>query len=334
MAAPHVVDFNAIGAAYPWLSPLTNAFRIIVGLDAVPLSWLGTLAGALILVVTFDRAFRTKSSQARQRPSLRAYVQDLSVIFIQVALFGLLSRLHLPTSWQDLAPGLGSALRALAGVSGSPAAGPVVIAVFLVVVFLVGNLFTYLAHRLMHAVPCLWELHKFHHSAESLGVFSGFREHPAAAMVNGLTVVLGTTVVAIPFLVFYPGLASSPELFASGLLGFVAFKGLFLLTHFHRPISYGIFDAVIVSPAIHAIHHSKDPRHFNRNFGANITLWDRVFGTFHRPTGQDLEHLAYGLHESEGGTAGKFLPLRYLYLSTTWRALKAAWPFRAARALA
>lgn len=333
MAAPTMVDFNAFGVAYPWLSPFSHAIRVVVGMGAIPLSWLVSLIAALVLVVTFDRAFRTKSAQARQAPSLRAYVQDLSVILVQVALFGLLAPLHLPTSWQELAPGWSAVLRELGGIDGRFTAGPAVIAAFLLAVFLVGNLFTYLIHRLMHAVPCLWELHKFHHSAKSLGVFSGFREHPLAILLNGLAVVLVTTFVAIPFLVFYPGLASSPDLFASGLVGFVAFKGLFLLTHYHRPISYGIFDAVIVSPAVHAIHHSKDRRHFNCNFGANITLWDKVFGTFHRPTEQELEGLAYGLEDSEDSDSGGYLPLRYLYLSTTWRALKAAWPTRAAKVM-
>lgn len=325
MVAPAVLDFHAYGAAYPWLAPFFNALSLIVGLSVVPLSWLVSLVAALLLVVTHDRVFNSKSAHARQKVSVRAYVQDLAILFVQSLLFSMLAHWHLPASWQDLAPVWSGALRDLGGVraDATPSAG--VIAAFLLVVFLVGNLFTYLAHRLMHAVPCLWELHKFHHSAPSLSVFSGFREHPLAVLLSGLTVVLATTLVAVPFLVLYPGLASSPDLFTGGLLGFVAFKALFLLTHFHRPISYGMLDAVFVSPAVHSIHHSNDPRHFNRNFGANITLWDRIFGTFHPPTPQELQTLAYGLGPSEQADVRGYVPLRYLYLSTTWRAMRAAW---------
>jgi sterol desaturase/sphingolipid hydroxylase (fatty acid hydroxylase superfamily) len=42
-------------------------------------------------------------------------------------------------------------------------------------------------------------------------------------------------------------------------------------------------EAVFVTPRIHHIHHSKDPRHHGRNFGGLFIVWDRMFGTFVDP---------------------------------------------------
>jgi sterol desaturase/sphingolipid hydroxylase (fatty acid hydroxylase superfamily) len=50
------------------------------------------------------------------------------------------------------------------------------------------------------------------------------------------------------------------------------------LRHSHVPISYGRFiEKWFISPKQHQIHHSK--KHFNKNYGGYIAIWDRVFGT-------------------------------------------------------
>jgi len=37
---------------------------------------------------------------------------------------------------------------------------------------------------------------------------------------------------------------------------------------------------VIVTPAMHRVHHSFHPSETNSNFGFNLTWWDRFFGTY------------------------------------------------------
>jgi sterol desaturase/sphingolipid hydroxylase (fatty acid hydroxylase superfamily) len=37
------------------------------------------------------------------------------------------------------------------------------------------------------------------------------------------------------------------------------------------------------SPAHHQIHHSTDPRHFDRNLGYALSIWDWAFGTLWVP---------------------------------------------------
>ncbi|MDC0748976.1 sterol desaturase family protein [Polyangium mundeleinium] len=47
-----------------------------------------------------------------------------------------------------------------------------------------------------------------------------------------------------------------------------------------------LFRAVLVTPAVHFTHHSREPIHNivnGCNFGARLTLWDRLFGTYVEP---------------------------------------------------
>jgi sterol desaturase/sphingolipid hydroxylase (fatty acid hydroxylase superfamily) len=37
---------------------------------------------------------------------------------------------------------------------------------------------------------------------------------------------------------------------------------------------------IIITPALHLIHHSPDPVETNSNFGFSFSFWDRLFGTF------------------------------------------------------
>ena len=64
--------------------------------------------------------------------------------------------------------------------------------------------------------------------------------------------------------------------------------GLFLWLHIvwiHSPtrVSFGPLRALLVDNRYHRIHHSLEERHFDKNFGAFTTLWDRLFGTYHAP---------------------------------------------------
>jgi sterol desaturase/sphingolipid hydroxylase (fatty acid hydroxylase superfamily) len=49
---------------------------------------------------------------------------------------------------------------------------------------------------------------------------------------------------------------------------------------------------VLISPAMHQMHHSIEPRHFNRNYGQALAIWDWMFGTL------------YVIHEKEVVTFG------------------------------
>jgi len=52
---------------------------------------------------------------------------------------------------------------------------------------------------------------------------------------------------------------------------------------------------VLQSPAHHQIHHSTDPKHFNKNLGLGLSIWDWAFRTLYIPTRR--EALEFGLGE-------------------------------------
>lgn len=67
------------------------------------------------------------------------------------------------------------------------------------------------------------------------------------------------------------------------------------LRHTHVWLSFGPrLEHVFNSPAQHQIHHSRDPRHFNHNFGTNLSLWDWWFGTLY-VTNSQPEPLSFGV---------------------------------------
>jgi sterol desaturase/sphingolipid hydroxylase (fatty acid hydroxylase superfamily) len=65
-------------------------------------------------------------------------------------------------------------------------------------------------------------------------------------------------------------------------VGFV----LNLLTYYiHSPVDvhFGPLRKVLVDNRFHRIHHSVEPRHFDKNFGVCFSIWDRWFGTAYDP---------------------------------------------------
>jgi sterol desaturase/sphingolipid hydroxylase (fatty acid hydroxylase superfamily) len=154
------------------------------------------------------------------------------------------------------------------------------------------------AHYLKHRVPLLWEFHKVHHSAEVLTPVTALRRHPVDSLVGAAmtTFAMGTG-MAIWVLV----LQRPPD--AIGIFGTVA--GIYLwrllgynLRHSHVWISYGDFwNGILISPAQHQVHHSVDPRHYDKNFGHIFACWDRLFGTLYLPAHD--ERVVFGIEAAE-----------------------------------
>jgi sterol desaturase/sphingolipid hydroxylase (fatty acid hydroxylase superfamily) len=83
----------------------------------------------------------------------------------------------------------------------------------------------------------------------------------------------------------------------------------------------GVLGRIFVSPAYHQVHHSSNPKHFNKNFGSCLALWDWMFGTLYVPE-KEREPLTFGFPDQPnahtvkgelvdpfGNTAGHLKPL-------------------------
>ena len=131
------------------------------------------------------------------------------------------------------------------------------------------DLALYLQHRLFHAVPLLWRLHRVHHTDPELDVTTGLRFHPVEMLLSvgfkaGVVVVLGPPVVAG---VLFEVLLNAGSLFSHANLRLPA------------PVD-GLLRALLVTPDMHRVHHSSDPVETDSNFGFTLSWWDRLFGTY------------------------------------------------------
>jgi sterol desaturase/sphingolipid hydroxylase (fatty acid hydroxylase superfamily) len=152
-----------------------------------------------------------------------------------------------------------------------------------IVMFFVVEFSDFLCHYSEHKVPFLWELHKVHHSAQTLNPLTSKRGHPVEVVLEAVVKGLLTAMPGGLFMFLF-GLS----VVEATSLSWVASKVFVLLTldplkHSHLPISLGIFDRFLISPHMHQIHHSKVKAHWDKNFGTNLSIFDWMLGTAYKP---------------------------------------------------
>lgn len=141
--------------------------------------------------------------------------------------------------------------------------------------FLLLDLALYGWHRINHQVDALWVLHKVHHGDRCVNASTAFRLH-------GGEIVLTTLVKAV--VIVLGGIDSAV------LLANEAVITLFVMFH-HTNITFRgerWLGRLIVVPYLHRAHHSVQRSEHDRNYGAVLSVWDRLFGTL---TEQEPAHL-------------------------------------------
>ncbi len=127
----------------------------------------------------------------------------------------------------------------------------------------------YLQHVMFHAVPTLWRLHRMHHADLDIDVTTGARFHPIEILLSMLIKIavvlfLGTPVLAV---IIFEVLLNATSMFNH--------SNVRIPLALDRYIRH-----VIVTPDMHRVHHSILDYETNSNFGFNLALWDRLFGTY------------------------------------------------------
>jgi sterol desaturase/sphingolipid hydroxylase (fatty acid hydroxylase superfamily) len=127
----------------------------------------------------------------------------------------------------------------------------------------------YLQHVMFHAVPLLWRLHRVHHADLDFDVTTGARFHPIEILLSMLIkfaviVLLGPPLAAV---VIFEVLLNAMAMFNH--------------SNVHMPLALDrILRMLIVTPDMHRVHHSHLADETNSNFGFNLSVWDRIFGTY------------------------------------------------------
>lgn len=147
-------------------------------------------------------------------------------------------------------------------------------------------------HRLFHALPWLWRLHRVHHSDPEPDTTTALRFHPLEIMLSmliKLAVVLALGVPPLAVLLF--------ELLLNAM-------AMFNHANIRLPPSLeAALRAIIITPDLHRIHHSVHGDEMNGNFGFNLSLWDRCFGTLRKEPRDGQTAMQLGLADFRGARA-------------------------------
>lgn len=127
----------------------------------------------------------------------------------------------------------------------------------------------YLTHRLLHSSGTLWRLHEVHHSESDLDATTGFRFHPAEALIMQGAPLATIALFGVP----------ATAVLAEGMI--VLLQDFFTHANVAMPAKADRFLRVlIITPGLHRTHHSELIVEQNTNFGTIFSLWDRLFGTY------------------------------------------------------
>ncbi len=140
----------------------------------------------------------------------------------------------------------------------------------LALALLVAELGHYWFHRVSHERALVWRLHATHHSARRLYWLNATRFHPLdlfglIACQSGPLFLLGAPPRALLMYAIF-----------TVAYGQMQHCNVALRTP-------PVIDRIFSTPGVHRWHHSIDAAVGNHNYGAVLSIWDLVFGTYLRP---------------------------------------------------
>jgi sterol desaturase/sphingolipid hydroxylase (fatty acid hydroxylase superfamily) len=135
--------------------------------------------------------------------------------------------------------------------------------------FVVLDFAVWLEHVASHKIPLFWRIHRMHHVDTGFDVTTGLRFHPLEILLSmfwkaAVVIAIGAPVVSV--LVFEVVLSATS-----------------MFNHSNVRIGKDVdrvLRRVLVTPDMHRVHHSSDPRETDSNYGFNFPFWDRIFGTY------------------------------------------------------
>ena len=131
-------------------------------------------------------------------------------------------------------------------------------------------------HMLLHRVPGLWRFHAVHHVDRDLDTSTALRFH------------FGEILLSVPWRaaqVLIIGL--SPWMFSLWQVWF-ALCVMFHHSNVRLPVrGERLLNCLLVTPRMHAVHHSKIEAETNSNWSSGLTCWDWLHGTLRLNVAQE-----------------------------------------------
>lgn len=139
----------------------------------------------------------------------------------------------------------------------------------IIIGFFLLDIVIYFQHRIFHKLPILWKLHSMHHIDPMLDTTSGLRFHPIEIVLSNFIKVASILILGIaPITV---------------IIFEVVLNGLAMFNHSNLYIPQKvekIVNKILITPALHTIHHSKIMEETMSNYGFSVPWWDKIFATF------------------------------------------------------
>ena len=242
-------------------------------LSAEPTARLAVFLGMLLLMVVWEIAAPRRRQEI---PRLLRWTNNIGIVVIDT----ILVRLAFPVVAVGLA--IISQERGWGFFNIFELPGPLVFIVSLLAL----DLAIYLQHVMFHAVPALWRLHRMHHADLEFDVTTGLRFHPGEILLSmgiKLAVVAALGPPAVVVLLFEILLNAS---------------SMFNHSNIKIPQSIdGVLRLLVVTPDMHRVHHSVDPKETNSNYGFNVPWWDRLLGTYRAQPAKGHKGMDIGIEQ-------------------------------------
>jgi sterol desaturase/sphingolipid hydroxylase (fatty acid hydroxylase superfamily) len=148
------------------------------------------------------------------------------------------------------------------------------------------DLIIYGQHVMFHHVPTLWQLHRVHHSDLDIDASTGIRFHPIEIIISMII-----KLAAVGLFGFSAGAVLVFEILLNATSLF-NHANIFIPTSLDRTLR-----RFIVTPDMHRVHHSIIIKESDRNFGFNLSWWDRIWGTYQAQPSKGHDQMTIGLSE-------------------------------------
>ncbi|MGI9274802.1 MAG: sterol desaturase family protein [Endozoicomonas sp.] len=134
-----------------------------------------------------------------------------------------------------------------------------------VVAFVFYDFCYYWTHRMGHEINILWAAHAVHHQSEEYNLTTALRQ-TSTGFLFGWVFYIPMAVAGIPPLVYLT-------------VGLINLLYQFWVHTRHIP-KLGCYEWLFVTPSNHRVHHAKNRKYLDKNYGGVFIIWDRLFGTF------------------------------------------------------
>ncbi|MEP6998448.1 MAG: sterol desaturase family protein [Betaproteobacteria bacterium] len=228
-------------------------------LSVLRIAYYGLMAGSFAFLLLWeDGTPLVHEVRARRRHVLRNLALFVCVVAVADGLVGAWL-LDIPSRLTITPPGLLTPL-------GLPVVAQLIVA------FVVIDLSTYAVHRLFHAQRWLWLMHSVHHSDAQVDVSTSVRHHPVEVAID-VAVKL-----ALYLLLGLPLWIEAARTLLINPLSMAQHANIAYPRWVERPLRW-----LLVTPAMHRVHHLPDARDTDSNYGQCFSVWDRIFGSYRPP---------------------------------------------------